>query len=140
MRIVQIIVVAGVLVLVAGGIWRHLPAQREKSRVRAQVRAAELGAKLSFAENVYKEKFGVYTRDFSRLVTALGEELPCPLQENNTVLTCPDYRYYVQGPWLMAYQQTDPAVYITFGLESGQIDCSHAPSALQQSPLCYVLE
>ena len=140
MRIVQIIVVAGVLVLVAGGIWRHLPAQREKSRVRAQVRAAELGAQLAFAENVYKEKFGSYTSDFSRLSTVLDEELPCPLQENNTVLACPDYRYYVQGPWLAAHLQADPAVYLLFGLASGQVDCSHAPSALQQSPLCSVLE
>ena len=140
MRQTAIIWVGFVLLLVAAALLAGWPSRREQQRVSSGLRAAELGAKLAFDENLYKEKFGVYTRDFARLGSALGEELPCPLEQNNTVLACPAYRYTVQGDFLRVVSQADPAVYFTFGLASGEIDCSHAPAAAQQAELCSAWE
>lgn len=127
--------VFGLLIVAAVGL-ASWPGLREQARVRSGLRAAELGAKLAFAENVYRERFGAYTRDLARLGTVLEEPLPCPLEEENTVLSCPDYRYSVEGDMLTAVSQADPSVYITFGLTNGRVDCSHALQALRKEVLC----
>ena len=140
MRLIEIIILFAVLIAVAAaGMWGW-SSRREQLRTDCGLRAAELGAKLAFAENVHREKFGAYTRDFSRLGAMLGEALPCPLEEAHTVLACPDYRYRVQGTTLVARWQQDPAVYIAFGLEDGSVDCSHALADLQQEPICSAWE
>jgi hypothetical protein len=54
---------------------------------------------------------------------------------------CEGYVYTVEKPhWLLAAQQDDPQVYIAFDLEQGFVDCTHAPQALQHTPVCSVLE
>lgn len=116
------------------------PNRQEQERVSSGLRAAELGAKLSFAENLHKEKFGAYTRDFSRLGAVLGEAMPCPLEQAHTVLACPDYHYTVTGGTLIARRKADPEIYVTFGLASGEVDCSHALPDLQREPICSAFE
>lgn len=118
----------------------HWAGHREQQRVDSGLRAAELGAKLAFAENLHKEKFGAYTRDFSRLGAMLGEEMPCPLEQANTVLACTGYGYRVQDGILTVRWQHNPAVYLAFGLADGSVDCSHALPALQKEPICSPLE
>ena len=118
----------------------HWAGQREQQRVRSGLRAAELGAKLAFAENLHKEKFGAYTRDFSRLGAVLGEDIPCLLEQANTVLACSDYRYRIHDGILVAQWQNNPEVYLAFGLADGAVDCSHALPSLQQEPICSPLQ
>ncbi len=125
--------------MTAANLW-HWVGQREQQRVDSGLRAAELGAKLAFAENLHKEKFGAYTRDFSRLGAILGEEMPCPLEQANTILACTGYQYRVQDGLLIARWQHNPQVYLAFGLADGAIDCSHALPALQKEPICSPLE
>lgn len=140
MRIFAIISFLAVFIVIVLGILWSWPGRQEEARVRSGLRAAELGAKLAFAENVHKDKFGAYTRDFSRLGAVLEEEMPCPLKKANTVLACSDYRYTVEGNILMAQHQAKPGVYITFGLVDGYVDCSHALTDLQQEPICSAWE
>ena len=140
MRVFEILSAFVVLLIVALAILWGWPARQERARVRSGLRAAELGAKLAFAENVHREKFGAYTQNFTRLSAVLGEELPCPLAEEGTELACASYRYRVTGNILTVWQAADPSVYFTFGLSSGQVDCSHAPADVQSAPLCSALE
>lgn len=136
MRFFAIISIWAVFIMIALGILWGWPAQQEQGRIRSGLRAAELGAKLSFAENLHKDKFGAYTRDFSRLGIVLEEEMPCPLEKANTVLACPDYHYTVEGDILVSRFQPDPRIYVSFGLTDGYVDCSHAQPELQQELIC----
>ena len=118
------------------GLWRW-PSYRQEQRVRSGVSAAELGAKMAFAENLYRERFGGFTPDFARLFAVLEESVPCPLEREDTVLACEGYQFHVEGNLLVLQWQEG---YMTFGLADGRIDCTQAPASVKKAPLCSAFE
>ena len=122
------------LVLLFGSI-----AFKQRKHDNSGLAAAELGARLSFMENQYRERYGLFTADLSRLEAFDQAPLPCPLESAR--YTCKGYVYSFENPhWLLAVNQSNPALYIAFDLASGTVDCSHAPQAMQSAALCSSFE
>ena len=128
--IVLLLIIAGSLVFLAS--W---PAAKSRQKTSSGLRAAELGAQLAFMQNVYRERAGVFTSDFSKLEEETQEPLPCAAM--NDSFSCYGYTYTLEnGHWLIASSDQDPNTYIAFDLLQGGVDCSHASGELQKSAFC----
>ena len=132
------VVVCLIVGFVAAGLWSW-PSYQKHQQIKSGLRAAELGAQLAFMENAYRAKNGVFTADFSNLEPFMDTAVPCPLTP--APYSCNGYIYTLEKPsWLLASLETDPDVYIAFELEQGGVDCSHAPQALEKTPVCSSFE
>lgn len=122
----------GIALLV--GLWSW-PSYQHQRQIKSGQQAAELGAQLAFMENMYYERTGDFTADFSRLEPFLEMQIPCPLSQSPYY--CEGYVYTLeQSNWLLASFQKDPEKYIAFDLKNGTVDCSHAPGNLEALPIC----
>ena len=132
--IVLLLVSAGALVFL--GSW---PAFKSRQKTSSGLRAAELGAQLAFMQNVYRERTGAFTADFSKLEEETQEPLPC--RPETGAFSCYGYTYVLESNhWLVASSEQDPHVYIAFDLLQGGVDCSHASGELQSSIFCSAFE
>ena len=115
------------------------PAAKSRQKIASGLQAAELGAQLAFMQNMYRERNGTFTADFSKLEEETQEPLSCRPQGDS--FSCYGYTYTLEsGHWLVAESEQDSNVYIAFDLLQGGVDCSHASHELKRTVFCSSLE
>lgn len=124
-----------VLIIFFGfGLALGLPQYRKHKNITEGRRALNRGGALSFTLSGYKQRYGVYTQDFSQL--DLPEELAgCTLEEGGKALLCGEYRFTQEGGILTAAHVRFPK-WFEFDLDGGMVDCSHADDSDAGRHLC----
>lgn len=116
------------------GLALGLPQYRKYKNITEGRRALNRGGALAFTLSGYKQRYGGYTQDFSRLV--LPEELAeCTLEEGGKVLLCGEYRFSQEGGMLKAVHVRFPK-WFEFDLDGGTVNCFHAGDSDVGRHLC----
>lgn len=118
------------VILVGFGVALGLPQYNKQQTLKRAEKALALGKALAFAEANYKQAFGKYTEDFTKLRT----ELPCPFEEGE--LRCPYYTFRLENENEIRIQHADYPKWFTVKLDEGSIDCSHEEDSIVGQHIC----
>lgn len=124
-----------ILIIFCGfGLALGVPQYRKYKNITEGRRAINRGGALSFALSGYKQRYGVYTQDFSKLV--LPQELAeCTLEEGGRAILCGEYRFTQEGGILKAAHVRFPK-WFEFDLDGGTVVCAHAEDSDAGRHLC----
>lgn len=127
-------IMLGIFLVVGFGVAFMWPQWQKKTDIRHAQQAAQTAKELAAAEQVFFEKNGFYTADF----TQLGLELSCPssVKDNQTVLHCPHYDFMMEEADTIRVSNTKYPKWFTVELESGEITCNHEDGSLAGAAIC----
>ena len=123
------------VILFAGfGLGLGLPAlHRYNDRQHAHL-ALRTARELARAEQVFYEKHGYYTADFSSLVSS--KKCVQSVQQEKSIFACPDYTLSLEEAQLLRAQSNKYPQWFTVSLENGLAKCEYEDGSLVGPQLC----
>ena len=127
-------VVLGCFIILAFCFALIWPQYSKRHDTKQLLQAAELGRKLAFAEETYKQTAGQYTPQFGKL----NLSLPCPLlaQDGQTKLACKAYTFTFENEHFIHAKHKQLPVWLEIDISAGTVACNYEAEDWAGQNLC----